>query len=484
MQRLSQLFRNPASASVLLTGLNVLPLAIRFFLLPIYMSVLEPDVYGILALIYIVASFFELFGNLRLQTAVQTFYFDHVDQPEKLKGYISSIFSFSVFVSAAFLFLWLLFGGPVLDWVLKGDEVEFYPDVIIALVTSFLLINIRIYFAYIKNQKLFLEYACYSLALVALNVPLQLYFLLVMEWGITGILLGSLIGTSTVCLFFIYRNNSLFRLRWDNEYIIPSIKYSVVLLPFVIFYWANQKIDRFFLERLLDLSWVGKYAALLAISHLIMIVVNAGINSFRPFLFSYFKEGRKKNEKRIITLERVFLYMIFLAASGIVLIGSNLNLIVKNPKYLEVMYLIPLATAIPISMGLAMLFNQQLIFSKQAKRISFVSFISLMVILPLYYLLIPQYQLEGLLWVNILGNMVVVCFFYYFGNKYYPVKHDLRTLFLLLLSFYGIVSLLYYAYYLEHLALGTMGWIQFLIFSICILLVGRKDIQKFIKHRK
>lgn len=454
------------------------------FMIPIYFRELSVPEYGSMAIILIIASFFELFGNLRLQTAVQTYYFDYSDKPRQLLHYISNLFTFSLIFSLVFLLIFFLVGPHLLDFILKGDDIDFYPDIFIVLLTSFMSLNFRIYFAFIKNQKSFLEFALYSVFLVVLGVVFQLFFLFGMDAGLTGILLGKLVGTAIVFLFFMIKNRYLINFDFKKKFIKPSLSYSVALLPFIIFFWANQKIDRFFLERLLDMTWVGKYAALVAMTTLIRNIIDSGINSFRPFLFEFYKEGREKNQDKILLLERVFLYMVFLAASLIILAASNLELLVANPKYLEVMHLAPLATLVPVLMGMAQLFNQQLIFSKNAKRISKVSLFSFVIVTPLYYFLIPQFKLEGLIFANILGNFIVAVLFYYYGKKYFPVKHDLKTILLLPLVFYSLVFGLKYLTELSFITYSEMGIIQFIIFTLGVLFVGRRDLFSFLAFRK
>lgn len=483
MQRLNQFFKNPASASVLLTALSALPLAIKFFLLPIYLKLLDPEEYGMLAIVYIFTSLYELLGNLRVQTSVETFYFDYFEDKSKLKKYISNIFTFSVLFSFVILILSFIFGQAILDLTIKTDGVSFYPDFFIAMLTSFMLINIRIFYSYIKNNKSFLKFAIYNISTALLTIGLQLYFLWGRGMGITGILLGSMIGAAIVFIYFICTNLDLLTFKLDKNFIRPSLNYSVALLPFLIFFWANQKIDRFFLEHLLDLSWVGKYAALVAIANLVQMIVSSAMSSFKPFLFRAFKGGVEENESSILSLERVYVYMVLGAASLIILAGANSDFIIVNDKYIEIIYLIPLATIVPVLLGFAILFNQQLIFSKNAKRISGVSVIAFIFVMPLYYFLIPDYQLEGLIYANILGNGIVAVLFYYYGQKYFPVKHDWRAIFLLPFLFYLMILGLQYCIEIELISYRVMGFIQFIIFIVTILFMGRKDVMDFLRFQ-
>lgn len=464
--------------------MRMLPVAMRFFLLPVYLLVLDVDDYGMLAVIYIIGSFFEIFGNLKLETAVQTYFFDHVNQPEKLNSYISNIFSTSLFLSFGLLALLCLLGPILLDWILKSNDLSFFPDVLIILMTTCLVINLRIYYVFIKNKKFFLEFVGYSFVSLILNTGFQLFFLFVMDMGITGILLGSLVGTIIVFLYFMIRHRYLLTFKLDWKLIRPSLAYSVTLIPFLIFFWANQRIDRFFIERLLGWEWVGKFAVLMALTNLIRIIISSANTSFRPFLFEYFSKGVDVNKDKILLLERMFIYIVYLAVSVVLLIGTNLDLMVNKPKFLEIMPLVPLASMVPLALGYAQLFNQQLIFSKNANRITIVSIIAFVIMMPLYYFLLPIFELEGIILTNLFGNIFVAICFYYYGNRFFPVKRNVALLCILPIVFYAVLFSLIHLSNMDIFAYRYVGIIQFVLVIIGLLIAGRKDIITFMENRK
>jgi hypothetical protein len=90
----------------------------------------------------------------------------------------------------------------------------------------------------------------------------------------------------------------------------------------------------------------------------------------------------KKNKDKILLLERIFIYIIYFAVSVVILVGINLDLIIAKPKFLEIMPLIPLGSMVPLALGYARLFNQQLVFSKNANRITIVSIIAFVIMMP------------------------------------------------------------------------------------------------------
>ncbi len=482
MHGLRKLTQNPVWASLLLTGLNILPVGIKFFLLPFYLMVLEPEEYGMLALVYIFSSLYE-FSNLKIQTAVQTYFFDYNHEPRLLTKYISNILSFSILLSGLTTMILFGLGIWVFQWMFKTDDLTFYPYGAMAISASFLLVNLQIYFSYLKNAKKLTEFAAYSLSLVLLKVLGQIIFIFGFGMGIMGILLGDLIGVLIVAIYFLMKNYSYLTLNWEKKYIIPSLKYSTNLLPFFIVLWSAQKIDRFYIERLMDIAYVGKYAVLVAVTGFVMIVVNGTSTAFRPYLFERFKKGTEENKKEIQSLEKVFVSLVLLASSFIIMIGVNLDLIVFNEKYLSIMELVPLAVMVPLVFGWVVWLSQQLIFSKQASKISLASVLSLVLQLILYYLLIPIYGLVGVLWVNIIGNMMMCVCFYFYGKKYFPVEHDLFVLWIWPLIFIILVFGLQYLFNKWDFDLNVFGILQFLILSLLIGVFSSNEIRK-IYYRK
>ncbi len=460
----------------------MLPVAIKFILLPFYLMVLDPTEYGILALIYIFSSLYE-FSNLKIQTAVQTYYFDYNDEPKKLKEYLSNILSFSILLSGLTTLVLGLTGGILFSYIFTTVNVSFYPNGLYAILASFMLVNLRIYYSYLKNRKALIEFASYSMSLVLFKIGFQVLFLFGFKMGISGILLGDLIGTALVFIYFLLRKYNLITFHLKKKYIQPSLKYSFTLLPFFIVLWSSQKIDRFYIERLLDVSYVGKYAVLVAVTSLIAMVIDGASTAFRPYLFEYFKKGVNEHKKEIQQLEKVFMTMGILAASFIIALGLNLDLFITNEKYLSIIELVPLAVMVPLIFGWVILLSQQLIYSKQASKISLVSWISLFVQLVLYYFFIPVFKLEGVLWVNIIGNFIMCVFFYFYGKKLFPVPHQLKYIIGLPLLFFGSVCGLQYIFSSQGWSLNILGLIQFLIIGLSLMLFSFKDIKSIFQSK-
>ncbi len=457
----------------------MLPVVVKFFLLPIYAQKLDTGEFGILSLLYLVSAMF-VFSNFRIQLAIQTFYYDYNHNRKQLKEYISNILSFSFLLTFTFVLLSIFFGPLLFDLIFKSGQITFFPNGFLAILIAFCTLNMTAYFAFLKNEKKYIELAFYSLGQTVFRLVFLLAFLFGTNWGLTAILTGEFIGVALVLFYFLWNKRDYLTLRLQKSLIFPSLKYSILLLPFFLINWSAYRVDRFVIERMLDVSWVGKYAVLVAITGLIRTVMMSSITGFRPFFFELYKKGAAENAKEIKILERVFILLSILATSGVILLGCNLDLFIKNEEYLEIVYLIPLAAMVPLTFAWSILLSQALIFAKKAAKVSRVSWISFALVILLYYLWIPEFKLEGVLFANIIGNIIMAILYFYYGQKEFPIRHDYKIIVSIPLAFILMLFSLSYFWEGNGYSINIFGIIQFLLTLFLLFILFKKDILIFV----
>ncbi|MEQ8239103.1 MAG: hypothetical protein RIA69_07805, partial [Cyclobacteriaceae bacterium] len=95
-------------ASTLYVILGILPSAINFLLLPLYLKYLDVSDYGLLVLINLYAGLFNIFGCLQLNIAANTQYFAKgLDRENYRKGVLYATF----FISTVMFLIFSAFGG-------------------------------------------------------------------------------------------------------------------------------------------------------------------------------------------------------------------------------------------------------------------------------------------------------------------------------------------------------------------------------------
>jgi O-antigen/teichoic acid export membrane protein len=453
--------------------------SIKFFLLPLYLIYLTPEDYGILALVTIFSSIVAIFANLRLDAALRVFYFDYASDGPELRQYISQIFTTIVIIGIALMGSMIFLGPAIMDLAFSSDKVMFYPYGVIALATAVLTSYSTVYYIYLKNEVRLREYFIYSISYLLATIGLQFYLVVFEEMGVLGVLYGSLIPSVLIFLTICMLNRKLFTFKLKYSSIAPSLKFALPLLPFSLLFKLENQLDRLVLERYLDLETVGLYALLVGLIGMVGILLIAVENGVRPFLYRSLKEGGEEANTQINTYFNLFILVGFVTLSGILMIGSNLDLITDNYKYLSIRHFFVLASLAAIPMVVLRYLSLILIYYKKSKELTVATAVKTLIMLGLMLYMVPLFGIPGAIIAVSISYILNVIIFYILIHKFGAPKIRLDKA----IKSIGIVvvSTLTCKYFITNISL--MGLVQFIIIVALLIPMIIPVIRK-VAHQK
>lgn len=413
--------KNAFISTLVFASLSFIPAAAGIFLLPLYLQKLSTEEFAILNLVNVFASLAAMFGNLKLDAAIRTFYFDFEEKSLEQDAYLQQIFSFSAFLLLLSFFGLCILGPSLFSLIFKSQEIHFYPFGFYALAASFLALFRTPYMIFLKNRIHLREFAAYNLGEFGLILGLQAYFILGEGWGLEGALLGLLWGQIGISCIFLLLNGKLIQFKIKRQEYLPSLKYSILLLPFVLMNWALLRGDRIFFERLSDLEELAKYALLMTIVGLSRFIFNALDNAIRPFLFPLFKQAEQK-QIQIADFHRYYVGISCLFLAGLLMLGHLLPLFTDKSNYLSIIpYFSWACLALTPSIWVRM-YNLQLVFVKKSQLISLYGIIQFAVLILAFYAWVPPYGISGALAAIGLSNLVAMFIFVGLARTYTGLK--------------------------------------------------------------
>ena len=176
---------------------NVLGKGIGFLMIPVYTRYILPENYGLLELLDISINIISMFLGVGLTTAVTRFYVQYKEPEEKKRVISTAILFFSV-IMIFLLLLSVIISQPFARYIL-GDSAYSYYALISLLTLSFtLILEIPITYFVAKQQSGM--FTLVSLLRLIISLSLNIYFVVVAQIGILGILYSGLI---TAILFSI-----------------------------------------------------------------------------------------------------------------------------------------------------------------------------------------------------------------------------------------------------------------------------------------
>lgn len=221
---------------------------------------------------------------------------------------------------------------------------------------------------------------------------------LILNLGVKSFIYGMLAG-SILLIFYSNSKGSLAIGFWKKDWDLgrSMISYGLPLIPAFISAWIISWSNRFFLSLYVDQEELGVYSAVYKYSMLFFLFVQAANLYLTPFIYRILEEKKYKKVEHYLIIS-VFLFL-FAAFGFTILIALFL-------PYFGVQSDIEIIIGVGIinyMSGIAGITTQLLLlFYKKTKELMYGSVFYAAMSLIFYWLLIPQLQIYGLLFSNLI----------------------------------------------------------------------------------
>lgn len=445
---------------------------LSFILVPLYTKVMPPGSYGEVTLIFAWFAIFNVILAYGMETAFFRFY-NTTEHREKVTGTAL----FSIVGSTAIFVLFALLFRESLSTVLN-IEFRYIEYVILILALDALVI---VPFAWLRANEQPLRYALVKIMSVAINLGLNVFFLLLLprlaennpqslleaiyikDFEISYIFISNLVA-SAVTLVVMIRLYIITPYKFDRALWRRMMRYALPVMIAGVAFTINEVFDRFLLSELLpqDIakSEVGKYSACYKLAMFMTLYATAFRLGIEPFFFSH--AGSDEPQKAYAQITNYFVVLGSIILLGVVVFADLLkSVFILNPAYWEAMPIVPVILLASLCLGI---YHNLSVWYKVTDRTRFGAYFSLagaFVTILVNYLLIPGigYYASALATLMAYALMMSLSFFY--GRKYYPIPYNFRKI-----SFYLGLSVLFSAlsFYVfnRNLVIGSLLLLVFL----------------------
>jgi O-antigen/teichoic acid export membrane protein len=412
------MFKSVFTSTMLYALVGVLPAVMGFVLLPIYLNILSAEEYGLYALINAFSAILGVIMGLKLESAFRVFYFDFNREADQEK-YLHSIFSAIVLISGGTLLLLIPF-GDLLFKTIFGPDVSFFPLGLLASVNMFIASVTVLYAIDCQNKEKRKAFVAYSFTASAITIALQYVGIVVLQLGVISFFIGILVSSSLQLTYILWIGKFKF-IKFDYPYLKSSLKYSLPLIPFLFLLAAEQQLDRFFLKKFHSLELLGIYALLLTCTGVFTTLINSLDNAIRPKLFISLKQEDKLHNVQYY--QYLYIGISFAIVVGISVLAYILPYWIGNDKYMLILKSIPLYSLSLIPMIYVRFYAMLFTYKKDSGNLSLLSLLKLLVLIPIFYLLVPDLAIDGILLALFVANVVNAILF--FGLI--KLKHKLKV---------------------------------------------------------
>ena len=426
---------------------------LNWLLVPLYTHVFPEAEYGIVTYIYS----FVAVALIVLTYGMETGFFrfaNHERYSDPREVYSTSLLSLTG-TSTVALLLMVAFLRPLADALDCGAHPSFVwmMGVAVALdaVTS-------IPFAWLRFKRRSLRFATLKLINIALNIGLNLWFILVCPWlmeqapglvswcydpsfGIGYIFLANLVASAAMLLLLLPELKTL-QWRFNPELWKQMVTYSFPLLILGLAGVMNQSLDKILLPELVAdkadaMQQLGIYGANYKIAVVMVMFIQAFRFAYEPFIFARnTAEGGSRTQAYSAAMKYfvIFAMIIFL---GVMFYLPVLRYFIA-PRYFPGLRVVPIIMIAELFFGI--FFNLSVWYKITDRTIwgTWFSLIGLGVTVGMNLLLVPRMGYMGCAWAAVCCYGTMMLLSWAVGRAKYPIPYETGRI---LLYFGGALAL-------------------------------------------
>lgn len=446
---------------------------LNYFLVPLYTSEdkFQPADYGVLSELYAWVAFLIILLPLGMETAFFRFIHKHENKEEVFRNSFLTVAVFSI------LFFILIFftSGSIAAWLGYPEHPEFI--VVLGLIVSIDAIT-GLPMAKLRSENNAKRFSTIHFTAIVVNIGLN--FIIIYGLfdehdplkAVLYILIANVLA-SAVKIVGTYKEFLTIKWKLNKDLALQMLTYS---LPLVIAGFAgiiNETMDRVMMKPLLigagrtkeyALSQVGIYSAVYKLAMIVTIFLQAYRYAAEPFFFS-----QAKNQDRDKLYVKIMNY--FIAAVCLVFLSVALNIdvfkhFIRNDVYWVGLGVVPILLVANVFLGI---YYNQSIWYKLSGQTRFGAYIAIggaTITITINLIFIPIYGYWAAAWATLVVYGLQMVASYMLGQKYYPIKYNLRKFVL----YFGMAIVLFIITYLVDMDPNEFTWSKFFFHNSLILI--------------
>ncbi len=444
---------------------SVLGRFLNYLLVPLLTYTFAPAQYGVVAEFYAYMGFLAVLLSVGLETGYFRFRAGGEQAPAVV--YATALRVMLVANLAFLLGAWLL-RQPAADLLRH----PLHPEYIWWCAAILALDSIgAIAFARLRAENLAVRFALVKVIEIALNVGLNLFFILGLKASFEtdpGSLLGRLWDPSIGIGYVFIANLAASVLKllmlapqfrgglagFDSALFRRLIRYSLPMVVIGLAGIVNEMLDRAALKYLLpyddatNIAQLGTYSACYKLSILMTLFIQAFRYAGEPFFFAY---ARRKDAGRIyaIVLNWFVICCVFLFL--LVTLFLDIFQYFVGAAYREGLTVVPVLLFANLLLGIYVYLSIWYKLTDRTLMGAAVSLIGAAITVGVLLTLIPRYGYVGAAWAHLACYSAMAAISYVLGRRYYPVPYDLKRVF-------GYLALGLALYGVSRVLVGGLGW--------------------------
>ena len=414
---------------------------LNWWLMPLYVALFSPDVYGIVTNLYSYVAFFMVLLTYGMETGFFRFA-SKSENPEKV--YSTSLISLT-FTSLVFILIVLIFKQNLADLIKYSSHPEYLIWLAIILAIDAIT---AIPFAQLRLKNRPLKFAFIKLVNIGFNIGFNLFFLIICPSVIeknpntllnifyspeidAGYVFISNLLASAITLILLFPEMIKVSFQFDRILLKKILSYSFPILLVGLAGIINQHIDKILIPFLIPeeknpFQQLGIYGAGVKIAVLMNMFIQAFRYAFEPFFFS--QTGGKNDKNMHADIMKYFVIFGLIIFLGMVFYIDVIKLIITNKEYYEVFSIVPVVLLANLFFGIYFALSMWYKLTDLTRFGAYIALGGSIITVILNILLIPVYGYKGSAWALLVSFISITVISYFLGRKYYPIPYNLKRI--------------------------------------------------------
>lgn len=438
---------------------------IAFILFPLYSLHFSVDEYGIIVRGEIFWQILQTFMLYAIETAVIRWY-SIIEDTNKKKSLILSVFLFLLFLNLVFIISSLIFHTQI-SYILFDSQI--YSRIVITCSTIAMLETlIGIPLVILRINEKALQYASIVIIETLISLGLQVYFIKNTSFKIDGIFISKAIAPFITFLVLLPVLIKSINLHFDFKILkeILSFCFPLMFASLVSSLFVNQ--NRFILGYLTDSREVGLFGLGNNVAGILIFLFISPFALTFPQIF--WKKINDSNASRFFTKSMTYSYFTLVYSALILSIISPhfIKLFARNPDYWYATPIVPFISFSLVFYGMQVIGFMSFYYNKKTSIVLIVLIISAIVNIFLNILLIPQFKMYGAAISTYLSYLISTIIMYFLSKKYYFIEWENYKLFISMFLAIFLTSI-YYLLNINNLFFSiSLGFIIIILYPILL----------------
>lgn len=258
---------------------------------------------------------------------MESAYLKYASDREQQAKIFSSVQKILVISSLAFLLILFLIEGPLIKLMSLPNDLEYLYYMMAGILISDALTLAP--FAELRLIRKTIHFSVVKLVNVGINLSLNFYLVLGLNWGIEAVVISNLIASAFTAIYLNFYFTSSWFGGFEKEIVQKVLKFGLPYIPAGVGYAVNEVMDRFFINNMpqssVDILYgsdytseaiTGIYNACYKLAIFMVLFVQMYRMAWQPF---FLRHASSSDNKR--TYKDAFLWFNVFAAVALLVIS-------------------------------------------------------------------------------------------------------------------------------------------------------------------